>query len=124
MKLIGTLALSVQLALADFDSIFGQFHQMLKANNLSIPGELGAGLRAGGNRDFAAPILNALLPMQDYGCWCHFGEDWQKAGGQVKDEVDMRCKQLVNGYRCAKMDGIDRGDECNAGLVSYTGWLC
>jgi len=110
-----------KLAFADLDSIFEQMGNMVKANNMSIEGEIGAMMRAAidENREFVDPILSALQPIYNYGCWCHFGDQWVHAGGKVQDTIDARCKQLINGYRCAKMDGNDRGEDCDAGNVPY-----
>lgn len=110
-----------KLAFADLDSIFQQMGNMVKANNMSIEGEIGAMMRAAidENREFVDPILSALQPIYNYGCWCHFGAEWVHAGGKVQDTIDARCKQLINGYRCAKMDGNDRGEDCDAGNVPY-----
>merc|ERR1712100_915445 len=111
-----------KLAFADLDSIFEQMGNMVKANNMSIEGEMGAMMRAAidENREFVDPILSALQPIYNYGCWCHFGAEWVHAGGKVQDTIDGRCKQLINGYRCAKMDGNARGEDCDAGTISYT----
>jgi len=124
MKLIALSSLAT-LAIADMDSITNNFIAMAKANNASIEGVEGAMMRAavggeGDDRMFLGPILSGLQPIFNYGCWCHFGEDWVHAGGPVQDETDARCKQLINGYRCAKMDALDRGEECDAGNVAYT----
>ena len=125
MKLIALSSLAT-LAIADMDSITTNFIAMAKANNASIEGVEGALMRAAisgedDDRMFVDPILAALQPIFNYGCWCHFGADWVHAGGAVQDSVDTRCKQLINGYRCAKMDGVERGEECDAGNVAYRG---
>merc|ERR1712117_886475 len=124
MKLatLSTTIFLAKLAFADLDSIFEQMGNMVKANNMSIEGEMGAMMRAAidDNREFVDPILSALQPIYNYGCWCHFGAEWVHAGGKVQDTVDARCKQLINGYRCAKMDGNDRGEDCDAGNIAYT----
>lgn len=124
MKLIALSTIFAKLAYADLDSILGQFATMLKANNASIEGEVGARLRSlsslNDNREFVDPILSQMDPIRNYGCWCHFGAEWVHAGGQVQDSIDARCKQLINGYRCAKMDGNDRGEDCDAGNIAYT----
>ena len=41
-----------------------------------------------------------------YGCWCYFGSEWSHAGGAVQDEYDAICKQLITGYRCARIDAM------------------
>lgn len=122
MKLITLSAVLAKLAYADLDSIMNQMADMVKANNASVEGEMGAMMRAAinDNREFVDPILSALQPIYNYGCWCHFGAEWSHAGGQVQDTIDDRCKQLINGYRCAKMDAQDRGETCDAGNVAYT----
>jgi len=124
MKLIALSSLAT-MAIADMDSITTNFIAMAKANNASIEGVEGAMMRAAitgsdDDRLFVDPILSNLQPIFNYGCWCHFGADWVHAGGAVQDSIDTRCKQLINGYRCAKMDGADRGEDCDAGNVAYT----
>ena len=43
-----------------------------------------------------------------------------KAHGPAQDSIDEACKTLVNGYRCAELDGISRGESCQAHSVEYT----
>jgi len=115
------------LALADLEAIKAQMSSMIKAQNASFTGEFGANLRAqiNDNREFTSFVFTALQPLYDYGCWCHFGAEWPHAGGPVQDSVDSRCKVLINGYRCAKIDALARGEECDAGTIAYTpyNWL-
>merc|ERR1712048_1532518 len=66
-------------------------------------------------RAFVDPIRTLMEPIYDYGCWCVFAENWHQAGGAPRDTIDERCKQLINGYRCARMDITD----CDAGNVAY-----
>merc|ERR1712066_348651 len=95
--------------------------EMVKSQNASIDGEFGAKLRSAGNeREVVGFVYTALQPIYNYGCWCHFGDEWHRAGGRTVDSIDARCKQLINGYRCAKMDGNARNEDCNAGKVAYT----
>merc|ERR1712178_523216 len=89
MKLIALSTIFAKLAYADLDSILGQFATMLKANNASIEGEVGARLRSlsslNDNREFVDPILSQMDPIRNYGCWCHFGAEWVHAGGEDRD---------------------------------------
>ena len=44
------------------------------------------------------------------------------AGGLVKDPIDARCKQLINGYRCAKLDAKARDEVCEPAKVVYNAY--
>ena len=43
-------------------------------------------------------------PLFGYGCWCHYGPNSiNEAGGTVKDQYDGVCKELIECYRCARL---------------------
>jgi len=113
-----SLSVLASMAAADMDSILKQMAQMTTANNVSLAGL--ASLRSSDNDRFVDPILTYMTPILDYGCWCHFGTEWIHAGGKVRDEIDQRCKQLIQGYRCARMDARAINSDCDAGSVQYT----
>merc|ERR1711879_595666 len=127
MKLAVLATLLAGLAHADLEAIKSQMATMIRTKNATITGEFGANVRAqiSDNREFVSFVFSALQPLYNYGCWCHFGREWTHAGGRVQDSVDGRCKQLINGYRCAKMDATARGEECDARTVAYVpyNWL-
>jgi len=106
------------IALADMTKILEQMGTMAKANNVTVGGL--QSLRSSSEYRFVDPILTYMDPILDYGCWCHFGNDWIHAGGKVRDEIDQRCKQLIQGYRCARMDARAQNKDCDAGNVNYT----
>ena len=117
MKLIFTLSL-VSLAKANMNNILDQLSEMTKVNNITLASSIAGyfnDLRA-----FGDPIRTLMEPIYDYGCWCVFAENWHEAGGAPRDSIDERCKQLVNGYRCAKMDARAAGGDCDAGNVPYS----
>lgn len=114
MKFLSTTSTLLALtANAEFGRIVEQLTIAVKSQNISLP-ETEAGGRA-----FVNPILNWLEPIYGYGCWCWFNEDWILAGGPVNDAIDQRCKQLINGYRCAKLDSKNRGEFCDPAVVPY-----
>ena len=107
------------MALADMIKILEQMGTMAKANNVTVGGL--QSLRKSGPEDrFVDPILTYMDPILNYGCWCHFGADWIHAGGKVRDDIDLRCKQLIQGYRCARMDARAQNKDCDAGNINYS----
>lgn len=72
------------------------------------------------NRAFAGLIAGFLEPIDHYGCWCYFSEDYVFGKGPIQDGIDADCKILNQGYRCAKMDAIARGNDCNPATIVYT----
>ena len=42
--------------------------------------------------------------INDYGCWCYFEDQHGQGKGQPVNDVDEYCKQLHQGYDCAKID--------------------
>ena len=58
-------------------------------------------------------VQNYLYDIVGYGCWCHFGDEYQKGRGRVVDEVDGSCKELARGYHCIHMDALKRNESCN-----------
>lgn len=116
MKLICSAAI-FGLVRSEFDTIIQQLAIGIKANNVSVPNTGGPGERA-----FVDPILSMMQPIYGYGCWCWFNEDWNLAGGPVNDDIDLRCKQLINGYRCAKQDAKSLNEECDPGTVQYNAY--
>lgn len=115
VALVSSMFFSVK---ADLNNIMDQMQTITKAKNITFgPPKSGSfqDMRA-----FVDPIKAMMEPIYDYGCWCVFAEDWVKAGGKPKDAIDERCKQLINGYRCARMDAKANGEECDAGNVAYT----
>jgi len=114
---------------ADLSSIQNQIAKIIEARNTTTP--VGPTLRQFGTNQFneeypygnMAFIDNFILPWatgSGYGCWCYFGSEWSHAGGPVQDEFDAVCKQLINGYRCARIDAMLRDENCDAGVVTYT----
>lgn len=102
---------------ADFDKIFSGMIQLAEiANNKSI--EEGLDVT---DRDFSGSLIaSSLAEIDHYGCWCYFGEDeYIQSKGPVQDEFDQACKTLNNGYKCAAIDGLERGTTCEANKIDY-----
>ena len=60
--------------------------------------------------------------VEDYGCWCYFGENYGIGKGLPVDEMDGLCKRLANAYECAMMDyaeANDGNDDCVPWEVQY-----
>lgn len=47
--------------------------------------------------------------MDEYGCWCNYGENFHLSGGEPVDEYDKLCRDLKLSCDCV---GVDEGDEC------------
>ena len=106
----------ISVITADMTNILKQMGEMVKSENLTVGGMNLRNANLDDDRMFVNPILQYMAPILNYGCWCHFGQDWIHAGGKVRDDIDLRCKQLIQGYRCARMDN----NGCDAGNVNYT----
>merc|ERR1711981_364424 len=64
-------------------------------------------------------MADFFQPINHYGCWCYFDKDYVYGKGPVQDSIDADCKQMILAHRCAKMDSIKRGNECNPATISY-----
>lgn len=71
--------------------------------------------------DFA-PIDNFKQFFDGYGCWCFLSppEAGHNHHGTPRDELDVLCKALIDGYQCAVIDHQDDVDECYPWNVTYT----
>ena len=72
------------------------------------------------DRGFSPFIMQNLLDIQYYGCWCYLDTDWDTAKGPVQDGLDQECKNLVSNYRCLVLDALDRGETCDPATQDYT----
>jgi hypothetical protein len=106
MKYITSLALCAGVAFADKDQIAKDLEK-LKANYT----------KTGQLRAFTGIVAVALEPIDEYGCWCWFGQ--LKGQGPPQNEVDQACKVLQQGYDCAILDGEDESQSCTPWEVSY-----
>ena len=108
LKFLG-FSILITLVKSDFDSISWGLRQLqLRHNKTNDP------LRA-----FAGFIIDFLEPVNNYGCWCYFGDAYVNGRGPMHDSVDEECKKLANGYKCALYDGYSRGNPCYAHNISY-----
>ena len=65
-----------------------------------------------------ANTFSWLQPMyqsiKEYGCWCHFEENYNAAKGKPMDQLDGICKSLHMNYECGKLsiDNLEERDAC------------
>ena len=59
-----------------------------------------------------------LDDVNEYGCWCYFGDKHGAGKSQPVNELDEHCKQLHEGYECAMLDDAD--EDCSPWTVSYS----
>lgn len=72
-------------------------------------------------RAFQGIIKTFLEEINNYGCWCNFGDEYVNGRGAPQDFIDNECKNLVQGYRCIVIDALERGEECEpATSTTYT----
>jgi len=72
------------------------------------------------DRQFGGLIGSFMVDISNYGCWCYLDGGYHGvARGAPVDWVDSQCKRLVNGYKCAHMDALTRGETCEAHTVDY-----
>ena len=62
-------------------------------------------------------LLIDMNEIQDYGCWCNFGDNWRKGRSKPVNSVDGFCKDLMNCYKCV---GMDHQNENLAGFCDST----
>jgi hypothetical protein len=55
-----------------------------------------------------------MIDIKSYGCWCNFNNG-ASGKGQPVDDIDMACKNLFGGYKCANVDDVF----CDATTVTY-----
>jgi len=71
-------------------------------------------------RAFSGSIGKTISQMNEYGCWCYFGDDHGRGKGSPQDAIDEMCKVLHDGYECAMRDAEDEGTTCVPWEVAYT----
>merc|ERR1712038_477620 len=117
LQLVGALAIFASSAKANFEKIQSVFLQLEEAAyNKTIADDPSQA----SDRGFVPFIMNYLLDIQYYGCWCYLDETWDQAKGPVQDGLDQECKNLVMNYRCLVMDALDRGETCDPHAQQYT----
>lgn len=57
--------------------------------------------------------------IQNYGCWCYFGENAGKGFGIPRNPIDEICRDLQMCYRCAKIDSLLESEICRPGNTTY-----
>jgi len=75
---------------------------------------------SGDMKAFAGSIAKTIQQINEYGCWCYFGDDHGRGKGQPQDAIDEMCKVLHDGYECAMRDAEDEGTTCVPWEVEYT----
>lgn len=117
LQFVGALAIFASSAKANFDKIQSLFVQLEEAAyNKTIADDPSAA----SDRGFVPFVMQYLLDIQYYGCWCFLDETWDQAKGPVQDGLDQECKNLVMNYRCLVMDALDRGETCDPHAQEYT----
>merc|ERR1711981_844495 len=120
-KFVVTALLLSKHALAGFNEMEAMFESYAKSKNISAAAGQYRTSGLGDDRNFVGIMATFFEPINGYGCWCYFGDEYVRAGGPAQDAVDLRCKQLIQGYRCAMLDSRERGDgDCKASTVEYT----
>lgn len=61
------------------------------------------------------------INIDNYGCWCIFGDNRDKARGPTMNNVDRLCKSLQRGYDCVMIDqeNDNNNDSCIPWDVDY-----
>lgn len=116
LQFVGALAVLASSASANFDKIKSLFLQLEEAAyNKTIADDPSLA----SDRGFSSFILEKLVDIQFYGCWCYLDSSWDQAKGPVQDGLDQECKNLVMNYRCLVMDALERGETCDPHAQDY-----
>ena len=70
-------------------------------------------------RGFSGQIGKTISNLNEYGCWCYFGEAHGRGKAQPVDAIDEMCKILAHGYECAMRDAEEEGTTCIPWEVDY-----
>lgn len=71
-------------------------------------------------RNAMRSILLMFEEIWGYGCWCYFGEEYDRGHGPPQNEVDAQCQSLGLCYQCAEMDLLQEGRaDCYPGMEEY-----
>ena len=57
--------------------------------------------------------------FEGYGCWCSASTLFKFGRGQAMDELDEKCKNLVENYRCIDYDTKNENGDCPADFNDY-----
>ena len=63
-----------------------------------------------------------MMMLEQYGCWCFLSDDPMdvlRGKGMPMDFFDLMCRDLVQGYQCAVIDGMESDEPCYPNLASY-----
>merc|ERR1712100_182028 len=86
LQAISALAVFASSATANFEKIQELFLQLEEAAyNKTIADDPSLA----SDRGFSPFILNYLLDIQYYGCWCFLDDTWDQAKGPVQDGLDQ-----------------------------------
>lgn len=64
------------------------------------------------NRALNLVLLSDFNDIDDYGCWCHFGENFRLSRGHPQDIFDLHCRDVIRGYNCIYLDAADESSSC------------
>jgi len=79
----------------------------------------------GGVRNLNCASASCNIPLNlrgvwGYGCWCYFGNDLLKGRGTPVNPHDSACERMQQCLKCARMDGIDGGYNCDPKTALYS----
>jgi len=66
-----------------------------------------------------APSFIDLTSVQNYACWCFFGENYGKGRGPPKNVIDQICQKLQFCRRCIAVDSATDDESCNVAERGY-----
>ena len=111
MKLSNIALLSISSVSANLDSLINLYNEQIgQIRNVTAGGPL----RSGGSM---RGVTFTMETLQEYGCWCYFGDKHGNGKGEPVDGYDTACMHYHHGVECAKMElQLDDG-ECDPATV-------
>ena len=110
MKLFGAAIILVSTCFADLKTMQDQLNKFATSDQPMV--------RSRRSLDDKGQFSLWLEDVDEYGCWCYFGDKHGAGKSQPVNELDAHCKQLHEGYECAIID--DAGNNCEPWTVTYT----
>ena len=114
MKFIGTTAILASTCFADLKNMQTQLNNL---KELAAETQDQTMLRS---LDDKGQFSLWLEDVDEYGCWCYFGDKHGRGKSNPVNDLDAHCKQLHEGYECAMLDHTDVNTECVPWTVAYT----
>ena len=66
-----------------------------------------------------------MMMLEKYGCWCFLSDDPMdvlRGKGMPVDFFDLICRDLVQGYQCVVIDGMESDEPCFPNMVDYVAY--